>query len=227
MCGSSHNARHRWWHAQSVWLVCSRRPSGDCGLSVRDGATPSPVYHPHNHPSSSPQPPRAGLWEQVNPRPALPAGGHERAVSSSLFISIGDLWTCFASLFLYVMIKYCLSAQLIPKAKGKSLCPHIICKLSFSLRTDLFTGRESVLYYPAVTLPCLSSLFNVMPSHSWCSVWGLHISFLKGEKGGIKTYLSGNHNLLRGKSLYSHVRGKTRGKKAKALKSSNLTLITL
>lgn len=62
----------------------------------------------------------------------------------------------FASLFLYVMIKYCLSAQLIPKAKGKSLCPHIICKLSPSLRTDLFTGRESVPYYPAVTLPCLA-----------------------------------------------------------------------
>lgn len=113
------------------------------------------------------------------------------------------------------MIKYCLSAQLIPKAKGKSLCPHIICKLSLSLRTDLFTGRESVLYYPAVTLPCLSSLFNVMPSHSCCSVWGLNISFLKGEKRGIKTYLSGNHNLLRGKSLYSHVRGKTREKKSK------------
>lgn len=143
-----------------------------------------------------------------------------------LFVSVGDLWTCFASLFLYVMIKYCLSAQLIPEAKGKSLCPHIICKLSLSQRTDLFTGRESVLYYAAVTLPCLSSLFSVMPSHSCCSVWGLHISFLKGgggrKKGGIKTYLSGNHNLLRGKSLYSHVTGKTWGRKSKRLWSHQI-----
>lgn len=144
-------------------------------------------------------------------------------------MSTGELRACFGSLFLYVMIKYRLSAQLIPKAKRKSLCPHIICKLSLSPRTDLFTGTECVLYYTAVTPPCLS-LFNVIPSHSFCSVWGLNISFLKGgKKGGIKTYLRGNHNLLRGKSLYSHVTGKTRGKKknAQALKSSNLTLITL
>ena len=135
-----------------------------------------------------------------------------------LFVSVGDLWTCFASLFLYVMIKYCLSAQLIPEAKGKSLCPHIICKLSLSQRTDLFTGRESVLYYPAVTLPCLSSLFSVMPSHSCCSVWGLHISFLGGgggeKKGGIKTYLSGNHNLLRGKAFIHMLQERLGGEKA-------------
>lgn len=80
-------------------------------------------------------------------------GGNRRAVSSPPFICTGDLWTCFASLFLYVMIKYCLSAQLIPEAKGKSLCPQIICKLSLSPRTDLFAGGGSVLCYPAVTLP--------------------------------------------------------------------------
>ncbi len=202
-------ARHKSWHGQSVWLVRSRRPSGDCGLSGEGWCNPpSQSSTPTTTSTPSPQLPWAKLWEQVNPRPVLPAGGQWKGCFIFLFVSIGDLWTCFAFLFLFVMIKYCLSAQLIPKAKRKSLCPHIICKLSLSPRTDLFTGRESVLYYPAVTLPCLSSLFNIMPSHSCCSVWGLNISFLKGEKRGIKTYLSGNHNLLRGKSLYSHVTGK-------------------
>lgn len=138
---------------------------------VRDGVTPqsslAPLQLPPHPPPNSPG---LGSGSKSIPDQRCQPGGSERAVSSSLFISIGDLWTCFASLFLYVMIKYCLSAQLIPKAKGKSLCPHIICKLSLSLRTDLFTGRESVLYYPAVILPCLSSLFNVMPSHSCSSV---------------------------------------------------------
>lgn len=159
-------------------------PAVTVDYRVRDGVTPWPSLAPPNHILALPQLPRAGLWDQVNPRPALPPGGYERPVSSSLFISIGDLWTCFASLFLYVMIKYCLSAQLIPKAKGKSLCSHIICKLSLSPRTDLFTDWECVGYYPAVALLCLSSLFNIMPSHSWCSVRGLHISFLKGEERG-------------------------------------------
>lgn len=155
---------------------------------VRDGATPQPsLAPPHNHLRTlPPNSPGLGSGSKSTPDQRCQPGGNERAVSSFLFISVGDLWTCFASLFLYVMIKYCLSAQLIPKAKRKSLCPHIICKLSLSLRTDLFTGRESVLYYPAVTLPCLSSLFNIMPSHSCCSVWGLNISFLKGEKKGDK-----------------------------------------
>lgn len=85
-------------------------------------------------------------------------------------------------LFLYVMIKYRLSAQFIPEAKGKSLCPHIICKPSPSLRTDLFTGRKSALYYSVVTPPWLSSLFNVMPSHAYYPSRGLHISFLKGGR---------------------------------------------
>lgn len=152
---------------------------------VRDGVTPQPsLAPPQPPPHPPPNSPGLGSGSKSTPDQHCQPGGNERAVSSSLFISIGDLWTCFASLFLYVMIKYCLSAQLIPKAKGKSLCPHIICKLSLSPRTDLFTGRESVLYYPAVTLPCLSSLFNVMPSHSCCSVWGLNISFLKGGKKG-------------------------------------------
>lgn len=151
---------------------------------VRDGVTPRPSLAPPQLPSHSP--PMSPGQSKSTPDQHDQPGGKERAVSSSLFISVWDLWSCFASLFLYVMIKYCLSAQLIPKAKGKSLCPHIICKLSPSPRTDLFTGRESVLYYPAVTLPCLSSLFSVMPSHSRCSVWGLHISFLKGENVGDK-----------------------------------------
>ena len=116
-------------------------------------APPPPLILPPDSPGLS-------SGSKSTPDQHCQPGGKERVVSSSLFISIGDLWTCFASLFLYVMIKYCLSAQLIPKAKGKSLCPHIICKLSVSLRTDLFTGRESVLYYPAVTLPCLSSLLT-------------------------------------------------------------------
>lgn len=141
---------------------------------VRDGVTPPAQClappPPHNHllPSTPLEVPWARHWEQVKPIPAGGrgggGGGNERAVSSSLCVSIGDLWTCFASLYLYVMIKYRLSAQLIPEAKGKSLCPHIICKPSPSLRTDLFTVRESVLYYPTVTPPCLSSLLNVRPS---------------------------------------------------------------
>lgn len=157
-------------------------PAVNVDYRVSDGVTPQPSLAPPQPPPHPPhQLPWAGFCEQVNLR--LGRGGVQ-AVSSSLFVSVGDLWTCFASLFLYVMIKYCLCAPLIPKAKGKSLWPHIICKPSPSLRTDLFTGRESVLYYPAVMLPCLSSLFNVMPSHSCRSDWGLHISFLKGEKRG-------------------------------------------
>lgn len=179
---AARRAHHRSQHGQSVWLACSRRPSGECGLSGEWWSNPAAQSSTPTTTSSPPhQLPWAGFCEQVNLR--LGRGGVQ-AVSSSLFVSVGDLWTCFASLFLYVMIKYCLCAPLIPKAKGKSLWPHIICKPSPSLRTDLFTGRESVLYYPAVMLPCLSSLFNVMPSHSCRSDWGLHISFLKGEKRG-------------------------------------------
>lgn len=152
-------------------------PAVTVDYGVRDGVIPPPP------PLPSPNSP--GLGSKSTPDQQCQPGGNEN-VSSLLFIAITDLWTCFASLLLYVMIKYCLSAQWIPKAKGKSLCPHIICKLSLSPRTDLFTGRESVLYYPAVTLACLSSLFNVMPSHSCCSVWDLHISFLKGENGDKK-----------------------------------------
>lgn len=141
-------------------------------------STRIPPPHPPNNSLGS------GSGSKSTPDQRCQPRGNKWAVSSSLFMSIGDLPTCFASLLLYVMIKYCLSAQLIPKAKGKSLCPRIICKPSLSPRTDLFTGWESVLYYTAVTLPCLSSLFNVMPSHSRCSVWGLHISLLMGEKKG-------------------------------------------
>lgn len=135
-------------------------PAVNVDYRVSDGVTPQPSLAP---PQPPPHPPTnsPGLGSASKSTSDLDA-----AVSSSLFVSVGDLWTCFASLFLYVMIKYCLCAPLIPKAKGKSLWPHIICKPSPSLRTDLFTGRESVLYYPAVMLPCLSSLFNVMPSHS-------------------------------------------------------------
>lgn len=154
----------------SEW-VAQGEPAVTVDYWVRDGATPQPSLAPPKPPPHPPlNSPGLSSGSKCTPDQHCRPGGNERAVSSSLFISIGDLWTCFASLFLYVMIKYCLSAQLIPKAKGKSLCPQIICKLSLSLRTDLFTGRESVLYYTAVTLPCLSSLFNVIPSHSCCSV---------------------------------------------------------
>lgn len=195
--------------------MCSRRPSGHC----------RPWGERWRNPPHPPHPSSPGLGSKSTPDQQCQPGGNEN-VSSLLFIAITDLWTCFASLLLYVMIKYCLSAQWIPKAKGKSLCPHIICKLSLSPRTDLFTGRESVLYYPAVTLVCLSSLFNVMPSHS-CLLCEIYIfPSSRGGEMGIKTYLSGNHNLIRGKSLYSCVSGEL-GKKAKTLKSSNLTQITL
>lgn len=150
---------------------------------VRDGVTLKPSLAPPQQPPSPSESHGQSSVNKSTPDQQCQPGGKQRAVSSSLFISVGDLWTCLASLFLYVMIKYCVSAQLIPKAKGKSLCPHIICKLSPSLRTDLFTGRKSVLYYSAVTPPRLSSLFNVMPSHSYCSVLGLHFSFLRGGTG--------------------------------------------
>lgn len=176
--------------ADSVSEWCAQ---GDPGVTVdcwvRDGVTPKPSLAP-------PQPPlprESHGQSSVNkstPDQHCQPGGKQRAVSSSLLISVGDLWTCLAFLFLYVMIKYCLSAQLIPKAKGKSVCPHIICKLSPSLRTDLFTGRKSVLYYSAVTPPRLSSLFNVMPARSYCSVLGLHTLFLGGVgQGRIGAYL--------------------------------------
>lgn len=154
------------WYAQGD-------PALTTHYEVRDGATSPPP------PSQTPLGQALGVRDQTsNAR-----RGNER-VSSLLLISTEDLWTCFGPLFLSVIIKYCLSAQQIPKAKGKSLCPNIICKLPLPPRTDLLTGRESVLYYRAATPPCLSSPFNVMPSHSCCSVWDLHISFLWGGKRG-------------------------------------------
>lgn len=118
-----------------------RRLSGDCGLLGERGSNPPAQSCT---PKTTSHLPLISLGlrsgSKSTPDQHCRPGGNERAVSSSLFISSRDLWTCFASLFLYVMIKYCVSAQLIPKAKGKSLCPHIICKLSLSLRTDLFTG---------------------------------------------------------------------------------------
>lgn len=143
-------------------MVWSRRSSSQCELlGERWCNPPSPVWHPTT--TSSP-PNSPGLSSE----PTLSAKGNETVSSLCSFLS--EIYGLALSLFLYVMIKYCLSAQWIPKAKGKSLCPHIICKLSLSPRTDLFTGTESVLYYPVVTLPCLSFLFNVMLSHSRSSV---------------------------------------------------------
>ena len=148
----SRNAHHGSWPGQSAYLVYSRRTSGDCGLSGERWTTP-PYPQPSLAPAQLPPPPAPPGW-------ALGASQPETSSSSqgatnglfhlpcSFLLEIYGL--VFASLLLYVMIKYCLSAQLIPKAKGKSLCPHIICKLPLSPRTDLFTGREFVLYYPDV-----------------------------------------------------------------------------
>lgn len=131
---SSYHARHRSWHGQSVWLGWSRRPSGDCGLEGERWSNPEAHPHmPHHPPTTSPSPPllspplpRARLWEQVDPKPALLLGGwwggRQWAVSSPLFISTGAPPTGAASLFLYIVIKYRLSAQPLPEAKGKSLC---------------------------------------------------------------------------------------------------------
>lgn len=117
---------------------------------------------------------------------ASPGGGYERVVSSSLFISVRDLWTCLPPppCFFMSRLNIVYLHNWYPGPKGKSLCPHIICKLSPSPRTDLFTGWESVLYYAAATRLRLSSSFNVTASHSGCSVWGLNISSLKGGGNG-------------------------------------------
>lgn len=206
-------------------MVCSRRPRGDCGLlgerwsnPEAQSGTPTTPLLGESHGQSSVN--KSTPYQHCQP------GGKQRAVSSSLLISVGDLWTCLAFLFLYVTIKYCLSAQLIPKAKGKSVCPHIICKLSPSLRTDLFTGRKSVLYYSAVTPPRLSSLFNVMPAHSYCSVLGLHTLFLGGGTREDRNIFVVIITFSEGKAFILMVEERL-GEYNKALKLSNLTLITL
>lgn len=188
MCGSSYHTRHRSWHGKPVWPGRSRTPSGACGLVAEGWSNPPKpsLAHPQNHLLTLPSTPpglRSGSRSTLDQHCRL-SGGGGRIVSSSLLISVGDLWTGLASLLLCVMIKYYPSAQLIPTAKGKSLCPHVICKLSLSLRTDLFTCAELLLHCTVLTLRCLTSLFNAIPSHSCCSVWRLNISLLKGEKGG-------------------------------------------
>lgn len=106
----------------------------------------SSVCHPLNPPTQPPAP-LGSAWgatlPPIYPGPAIPARGHRRPVFIFSVHCGGDLWACFAFLvFLMLFNKYCPSTQLIPKAKGKSLWPHIICKLSFSLRTDLFRERD-------------------------------------------------------------------------------------
>lgn len=84
-----------------------------------------PVYHPSkkNHLLTLPSAPQGQALGASRPRTsAASRGGREWAVSSPLFIPTGDPRTGSASLFLYTVIKYRLSAQPLPEAKGKSLC---------------------------------------------------------------------------------------------------------
>ena len=52
-------------------------PAVTVDYRVRDGVTPQPSLAPPQPPPRPPSPqlPWAKLWEQVNPRPVLPAGG--------------------------------------------------------------------------------------------------------------------------------------------------------
>lgn len=110
---------------------------GDPAVSVdwrgRDEATlrlslPPPPTQKKKKKTPPPHPPLAPQGEALGAsRPRTSAaswerGGREWAVSSPLFISAGDPRTGSASLFPYIVIKHGLSAQLLPEAKGKSLC---------------------------------------------------------------------------------------------------------
>lgn len=79
---------------------------------VRDGLTPTlpplPAHSsPFQHPHPPPHPPRGspgpGSRSKSTPDQHCQPGGNKRAVSSSVFISIGDLWTCFASLCFFML----------------------------------------------------------------------------------------------------------------------------
>lgn len=111
-----------------------RGRQGDPAVTVdwrgRDEATLRPSLPPA-HPLKKPPPhPSLSSPGRGSGRKSTPNQRHElagkvgvrraRAVPSPLYISAGDLRTGSASLYLHVVIKYCLSAQLLPEAKGKS-----------------------------------------------------------------------------------------------------------